>query len=431
MLRATLPLAVLWLALGASLVAQTSPVTLAHVEKRALANNPTLAQAQSQIETARGLADQAGRWPNPSIGYTAEEVSNSATIRGGEHGFFVEQVFPLGGKLRLSRAIYEREADAAEAVNEAQRLRVLNAVRGLFYAALAAERRVEVRERLADLTTEAIGVSAQLANVGAADQTDLLESEIEAQRARLALVEAQSDQRRVWSILAQVVGDPSLTRQPLAGDLEADAGVPDEATVLDRLLRDSPEIRAADARVERARAALARERKEPVPDLVVRAGPRYNRELLDPGPRPVGWEAFADVGVTIPLFDRNQGGVRAAQAELVRAEEDRRRVELALRARLSDVFERYAVARARAETLGSEIVPRAARAHELLLARYQEMAAAYPQVLIAQRRMLQATDEYLEAVAARWREAVLLDGLLLEGGLDAPPTARDSESPVQ
>jgi hypothetical protein len=48
------------------------------------------------------------------------------------------------------------------------------------------------------------------------------------------------------------------------------------------------------------------------------------------------------------------------------------------------------------------------------------MAAAYPQVLITQRNLGQIRAEYVRAVVDARQHAVLLDGLLLTGGLDAP-----------
>ena len=171
--------------------AQTSLLTLAELERRALAANPTIAQAAAQVTATEARMAQAGRWANPSIGYTAEEVSNSVTIRGGEHGFFVEQVFPISGKLGATQAIFARVADQAVAIREAQRLRVINTVRTLYYEALIAARRVAVRNDLAALSDEAVDVSRRLANVGAADRTDLLASEIEAEQARLAVDDAE------------------------------------------------------------------------------------------------------------------------------------------------------------------------------------------------------------------------------------------------
>ena len=409
-----------WIAGGGAAVAQPAALTLAALEQLALERNPTLAQAQSEVTAAQGRALQAGLWPNPSIGYTAEEVSNSPTIHGGKHGFFVEQVIPLGGKLAASRAVFDRETDAAEARHEGQRFRVLNAVRTLFYEALVAARRVEVREGLAALSSEAVEVSQQLANVGAADQTDLLAAQVEAQQTDVALVDARNDERRIWRRLAYVVGDPTLAVRPLAGDADNGPPVLDHDLSLATLLRDSPQVKAATAGVERARAALARARKEPIPDLFVRGGPRYNRELLDPGPAPVGWEFFADISARVPLWDRNQGAIAAAEADLTRAEAEVTRVELSLRSRLAELFEQYSTAARRAASYRNAIVPNAEEAHQLFLARFQEVAAAYPQVLIAQRTLFQVTEQYLEALAEAWRASVLIDGLLLEGGLESP-----------
>ena len=280
----------------------------------------------------------------------------------------------------------------------------------------------------ATLAAEAVGVSQQLFNVGAADRPDLLAGEIEAQQAQLELVAARNRQDRTWRRLAQVVGDPTLVRQPLDGRLDAVLPMLDRERALETLVRDSPELKAARAGVERAQLALQRARKEPIPDLVVRAGPWYNRELLEPGRTPVGWEAFADVGVAIPLFNRNQGNVEAARAELARARAEVVRLELVLRARFADVFDQYSTARQRGQVYRTEIVPRAEEAHNLFLARFRETAAAYPQVLIAQRTLLQVTESYLDVLEAGWGAVVQIQGLLLMGGLDAPAMLGEAPS---
>jgi cobalt-zinc-cadmium efflux system outer membrane protein len=171
-----------------------------------------------------------------------------------------------------------------------------------------------------------------------------------------------------------------------------------------------------------------------VPDLVVRGGPRYNRELLELGPggnRPVGWEGAVEIGITIPLFNRNQGNVRAAQAELGRAQAELRRLELSLGARLADVFDEYLTSLRSAEVFRSDIVPRADQAYQLHLARFREMAASYPQVLVAQRTLVQVNEDYLGKLDAAWRAAIQLQGFLLGDGLAAAgrPGEAASEMP--
>ena len=67
-----------------------------------------------------------------------------------------------------------------------------------------------------------------------------------------------------------------------------------------------------------------------------------------------------------------------------------------------------------------EILPRAQQSVELYRKGFQQMAAAYPQVLIAQRTLFQSRAEYTQALVELWRTASLLEGMLLSGGLDAP-----------
>jgi cobalt-zinc-cadmium efflux system outer membrane protein len=67
-----------------------------------------------------------------------------------------------------------------------------------------------------------------------------------------------------------------------------------------------------------------------------------------------------------------------------------------------------------------QIVPRARQAYELYLASFKQMAAAYPQALIAQRTYFQTQVEYVRALVDVWRNAVQLQGFMLTGALDAP-----------
>jgi cobalt-zinc-cadmium efflux system outer membrane protein len=77
-----------------------------------------------------------------------------------------------------------------------------------------------------------------------------------------------------------------------------------------------------------------------------------------------------------------------------------------------------------------QMLPRAQRAYDLYVAGVRQMAAAYPQALIARRTLLQLEVEYDDALGEVWTTVVSLQGLLLEGGLSAPgvPVENDSEA---
>jgi outer membrane protein, heavy metal efflux system len=392
---------------------------LEDLEQMALESNPTLAQAAANVRAATGRKHQSGLYPNPTMGATGDEVSPGPIIRGGEFGAFVEQRIVTAGKLGLSRRVFEQEELQAEATASAQRYRVLNSVRSLYYEALGAQRRLEVQTRLARLTREAVKISKELSNVGAADQPDVLESEIEAEQAELGLAMARTALERIWRELAALVGRPSLQPAPLAGNLDE---VPkldfEKASVV--LFDESPEIKSSELTVAREEAALRRAKVEKTPDVVARGGLRYNRELLEQGGRPVGLEGFFDVGLEIPFFNRNQGNIEAAKANLERARHDVERVRLSLRLRMARAYKQYQDSLTRVEKYRTQMIPRAQKAYDLYLASFRQMAAAYPQVLIAQRNLFQLHEHYISDLITTWQSAVEITGLLLTGGLEAP-----------
>src|SRR6266446_10682652 len=94
--------------------AQISDPTLRleDLEQMALKNNPTLSQAAAEIRAASGRKQQAGLYPDPTVGYEGAEI-RGGSFRGGEQGFFVQQNIVLGGKLGLSRQVFEQERQKA------------------------------------------------------------------------------------------------------------------------------------------------------------------------------------------------------------------------------------------------------------------------------------------------------------------------------
>ncbi len=58
------------------------------------------------------------------------------------------------------------------------------------------------------------------------------------------------------------------------------------------------------------------------------------------------------------------------------------------------------------------------------------MAAAYPQVLIAQRTLFQLQTNYITALEDDWVNSVALQGFLLADGLEPPSRASEMDRPV-
>ena len=413
--------------------AQTSPsekktITLEELQQMALQNNPTFRQSAANIQAAEGRKKQSGLYPDPTVGYQGEQI-RGGSFHGGEQGLFIQQDIVLGGKLSLNRKIFDQELQQAVTEADEQKVRVVTNVRMSCIQALAAQQTLELRQNLSKLANDAVETSHQLANVGQADAPDVLESEVEAQQAQLAVTMAEQNQQRVWKALAAVVGNPRLPLMKLEGKLE-DTPPVNADELVGKIVNESPAVRIAELGVKRAEAALARAKREPIPDLQLRAGMQQNGELLSDG-RSVGLQGFADVGVRIPIFNRNQGNIATAKADAERARREVERVKLVLRERSASVVQNYTFSQAAVDRYKNQMIPRAQKAYEMYTKKYREMAAAYPQVLIAQRTLMQLEVSYTTALETFATSSLSLQSYLLTDGLEAPSQPGGIDQPVR
>lgn len=405
-------------------------IQLNELEQMAMGNNPTLAQAEAEIRASKARQLQSGLYPNPRAGYTGEEI-RGGSFGGGQQGFFVSQTLVTAGKLGRNRKITGQDVRISEIEKEEQRLRVMNAVRLAYYRVLAAQEMLDTKKDLLGIAEETLKTAQQLRNTGQADEPEVLQAEVEQQQLEMDVEMQENTLRQEWRSLAAVVGNPSLEMRTVVGNLEKDFPELDEQQVIQTLVTASPAVRIADALVNRAQATLARERREPVPDIEVRAGLQRNGELLEPSRRRVGLQGFAEIGVQLPIFNRNQGNIQAARHQIDRAQQEQKRVELALRDRSAAFLEMYHNSRIMVERYRTQLLPRAQKAYELMFQKYGLMLASYPQVLIAQRTLFHMQREYIAALEGLWANGITLRGLLLTDGLEAPARPGEVDMPVR
>ncbi len=397
-------------------------------EALALKNNPTLKQAEAIARLSAGLARQAGLWPNPLVGYQGEQI-RGGSFGGGEQGGFVQQNIILGGKLGLRRKVFEQQRKEDEIGVQEQELSVRGAVQVQFYSALAQLRTVEVQQKLMALATDAATTAHQLANVGQADAPDVLQAEVEAEQAKLELVKAQRAYIQSYEELAAIAGEPHMPIALLKGDMDHPPVI-DTDRYLDDLLQNSPSLKRAQQGAVRAGAALARDKREAIPDLSLRAGVQQNQELLEPSMHAVGVQSFATAGIQIPIFNRNQGNVQAAKAQVECEREEVARVRLQLVHTAQPLLQQYLINRVEEERYRTQLIPRAKRAYELYLGKYRNMAAAYPEVIVSQRTLFQLEDSYARTLGELWTTAIQLQSYLLTDGISAPRTSGSTSTQV-
>jgi cobalt-zinc-cadmium efflux system outer membrane protein len=394
--------------------APTAALSLADLEQIALQHNPTLAQAAAAVDASRGKAVQAGLYPNPTIGYAAEQIGIAGTA-GELQGGFVQQTIVTAGKLRLSRAKYNQEAYEAERLAMAQQYRVLNGVRMRFYELLALQRMIDLHRSLLANAEESLRTYQEMFNTGQANRADVLLAEVALSDAQIALRTLENRYPALWQHLSALIGSPHLPPAPLQGQLEPEGPPLDWDSSLSRLLHESPELQAAQAHVVHDQITLQREKVEPIPNIQLQGAAGYNFETRN------AVASGVQVGIQLPLWNRNQGTIQQARADLARSQAEVARVELSLRQRLADAFNRYQTALETAQIYRDSNLPKAAEAYEVQLDMYKKRRTAWPQVVVLQRNLLAVKERYTRSLLELREAEVAIGGLLLVDGLTVPP----------
>jgi cobalt-zinc-cadmium efflux system outer membrane protein len=235
--------------------------------------------------------------------------------------------------------------------------------------------------------------------------------------------------REEWRSLAALMGRPDVPQTIVSGDLEHGWPELDENQIVEEISGKSPAVRIAEAGNLRAQSEIAQAKRLYIPDLQLRGGMEYNNDLLGAAPHSKGWEGLAEVQV--PLFNRNQGNVAAAAAELDRAKLEKRRIELTLRSRAASIIDEYSSAKLMAIEYRDEILPRAKKSYSLMLQKYGEMLASAPRVIESQRKLYELQTQYILALETVWSTGIDLQGYLLTDGLEAPARPGDVDRPVR
>jgi outer membrane protein, heavy metal efflux system len=393
--------------------ADRAGMTLAALEDLALRNNPAIQQAGAAAARAAGIRTQVGLKPNPSIGYFGSEIGIDGAA--GQNGAFVQQTFVTGGKLAWSQTVVGHDVNALLWQVEAQRQRVRTDIQVQFYAALAAQRRLELAREFRHVAERGVQVSEDRLRIQVGARPDLLQSQMQLNEVDLLIQRTELDLEAAWNQLAATAGLSSMLRPELIGDLETPPDGRDTEAVYQQIVATSPLLASARARVDRARANLQLQQQQPIPNITAQLGAGHDDASGD---------EFANVQLSLPLplHNKNQGNVRAAHAEYCEATQNVQRLMLQTRRDLAGVMREHEVARVTVEQYASSILPKASESLDLIQQAQDAGQIDFLRVLTARRMFFDANLEYVRALGELAQTQARLDGLLLTGGLENVPT---------
>jgi cobalt-zinc-cadmium efflux system outer membrane protein len=219
--------------------------------------------------------------------------------------------------------------------------------------------------------------------------------------------------------LKALAGLPPEEPIDIGGPLEARAVPVDRATGLARASAVRPDIRAVRAEAAMARARIQKEEAEGRWDASINVG--YQRQEIGfglngitdrGGTRPIQ-DTFHMVGggltITLPVRNRNEGNIKAAQAETRAAERRREFLELVVRQEVASAFTQYEAARRSLDTYGRGV--RDVARQNLDTVRQSQALGRIPlfDVIAEQRRLIEVENGYTDILKQVYDAAVEIE----------------------
>jgi cobalt-zinc-cadmium efflux system outer membrane protein len=383
-------------------------LALADLESWALRNNPTIASAEALVREQQGIWRQSGLYPNPQAGYVRTDPNQPRQSE--TQGVFLSQEFVTAKKLRLAQAADRQDIEWRRWQLDAQRRRVLNDVRIRFYEVLGSQRAIRETMNMEQLAAEGVQAVERMIAAQQATRPDLLQAEMQLHAFRIAVADARYRHTTAWRQLTNVAGVPRLPPTQLIGDLEH---VPqlDWDTSLRRLLTESPVLRSQRSYVQAARIDVRLARAQAVPNL--------NLQMVLQHDQVMKYNQVSTLAaLPLPIFNRNQGNIDFANAELRHQGQEYQRIELALQDQLAGAFNEYLSAKNHAEVFQRELLPRSKENLDLTVHGQKLGEFDLARVVNARQQYFQTMLAYVDALTALHKVAVEVEGLELTGGLN-------------
>ena len=380
-------------------------LTVADAIAEALRQEPGLREARTAIEAARGERGQAALRQNPMM-----SVERREEVGGPDNQFAIGVEWPLdlfrrGARTTvgdLSVTVMERSAEDRERLLAA-------AVRDRIGVVLAAARRLQVLDGLVDASRRTVELLAARVGEGATPPLDRDVASVELQRLRASRELAIGQADVAVAELRPLIGRPPGSLLKLRDPLEAAiAGDVPEALALPAAVSRA-DVLAAEAAVAAAEARVAQVRQEGRADVGVfgsymRMAGNFPQTAFGAGGglepiHGIFHNMAGGVRVTLPLFNRNQGSIAAAQARTEGATHTLEARRLIAGAEIESAQARVAAARRALAVYSIETRALARRNLDVVRETYQLGRATLFDVLNEQRRYLDFESGYTDTMA--------------------------------
>ena len=285
-----------------------------------LRQNLDLLVAKFGIEFAKGQQITARLFPNPvaTAGTLASFTQGRTPANTGQFLVQVQQLFELAGKrgFRIESAGFGTQS--AEAGFEDAVRQLSFTVKDAYYRIQLAQRRLALAEENRDRFSRILEINTIRFKKGYIAEVDLIRIRLQFIDFQAQVIQSLQEGETARGDLRQLLRLSPAVQMELTTELDYRRLDPDIGRLRTVAMEARPDVRAKRLQFSQREADLKLARAYRIPDVTVGAG--YSIQGPQGPDNPQQWAL--NLGVPLPLFNRNQGGIMQAEVAVQTAEAD-------------------------------------------------------------------------------------------------------------
>lgn len=372
----------------------------------ALINNPELQAFSWEVRATEALKLQAGLIPNPEIKLELGEYDAEGTgFDTAETSITLSQLILLGGKRSKRRTVAGLERDLSEQDYNAKRLDVFAETTQKFIDLLAAQKSVTLAKETLSLATKVHATANARVEAGKVSPLEESRTSIDLSMSKMLLVRSERELTALRTQLGTMWGNTQPTFTEVTGSLKTIMDAIPPIALLTEDLSQNPDVARWENEIKLREASVALERSIAIPDLSASAGLQQFEET--------GNDALKfGLGFVIPIFDRNQGNIKAAKHQLSKVDNEKLAAIIQVQSDLTAAYQNLTASHFEATTLQRDILPAAQSAFDAASSGYKHGKFGYLEVLDAQRTMFSVRARYIKSLATYHKAVVTVERLI-------------------
>ena len=397
-------------------------VSLVQALSLSLLHNPQLEASAWQLSASEAAILQNTLSPNPVLGLKVENIGGNGAFREFDSAVTtlrVSQAIELGQK-RLKRTRLARHEHTRSAWDyEARRLNVIGETGRRYIDVLADQQDVELAEQALKIANDLRVIVEDRTHQGVTPTSELDKTLVQVTARQIDLENKTQELKSSRQRLAAMWGSTTAQFSALDGQLTDIQDVPALDDLVE-LIHRNPDIARWTAEIASRQAAVDVSTSRAIPNLTIGGGMRrFNATDQD--------AYVLELGLPLPLIDRNQGAVREARFNLLTAKALKRDAQTTVHTRLNELHNTLSAHHHAVCALRDQSLPAARSAFNAAQRAFQHGVTDYINVLDAERTLIKTQYSYIDALAAYHKTITTLEAFL---GTPVPVTSKENNLPI-